>query len=322
MDEYHYSDNHSGLACSEDPYFIQRDRSQLVLPTTPTTTPTTRISQISPENQELQHEPTETTQTISQISPENQELQHEPTETTQTISQISPENQELQRQLTQTTQTTQTLSQISQEKQKLKNLVYELQRQLTQSHKKACSDDDDTQAILSNLAQYGRELTAPPQIPKLQDNCGGLIWEIPNILQVYRESLRDENQSLCSPVFYTSPDGYAMFLRMYLNGEGTGKNTHLSVFFSILQSENDGELDWPFNRTVQLKLVNHLNEADSITKILTPYPHSPTFQKPGYSFNIPSGFPKFAPVSKLLNDHFTKSNTITLQCTLPIRYVL
>lgn len=242
-------------------------------------------------------------------------------------TQISQEIQESRRLVyelqCQLTQTTQTNSQICQENKELRKVVYELQ-QLALSHKKASNDGNDKQAILSNLAQYGRELTAPPQEAELQDNCGELIWKIPNILQLYNESLKDDNQSLCSPVFYTSPDGYGMFLRVYLNGEGAGKNTHLSVFFSILQSENDGGLDWPFNRTVQLKLINHHHEAASITKTLTPDPHSPTFQRPRYSFNMPSGFPKFAPVTVLLNDDFTKSDTITLQCTLlyTIRYVL
>lgn len=52
--------------------------------------------------------------------------------------------------------------------------------------------------------------------------------------------------------FYTSKYGYKMCLRVYLNGDGTGRGTHLSLFFVVMKGPNDALLRWPFNQKVGL----------------------------------------------------------------------
>lgn len=59
--------------------------------------------------------------------------------------------------------------------------------------------------------------------------------------------------SLATPIaFYTSKYGYKMCLRVYLNGDGTGRGTHLSLFFVVMKGPNDALLRWPFNQKVGL----------------------------------------------------------------------
>lgn len=53
-----------------------------------------------------------------------------------------------------------------------------------------------------------------------------------------------------SAAFYTSRYGYKMCLRIYLNGDGTGRGTHLSLFFVVMKGPNDALLRWPFNQKV------------------------------------------------------------------------
>lgn len=43
-----------------------------------------------------------------------------------------------------------------------------------------------------------------------------------------------------------------MCLRIYLNGDGTGRGTHLSLFFVVMRGPNDALLRWPFNQKVRL----------------------------------------------------------------------
>ena len=50
--------------------------------------------------------------------------------------------------------------------------------------------------------------------------------------------------------FYTSKYGYKMCLRIYLNGDGTGRGSHLSLFFVVMRGLNDALLKWPFNQKV------------------------------------------------------------------------
>lgn len=55
--------------------------------------------------------------------------------------------------------------------------------------------------------------------------------------------------------FYTSKYGYKMCLRIYLNGDGTGRGTHLSLFFVVMRGHSDALLKWPFNQKVKLLLI-------------------------------------------------------------------
>lgn len=57
---------------------------------------------------------------------------------------------------------------------------------------------------------------------------------------------------LCFTAFYTSKYGYKMCLRIYLNGDGTGRGTHLSLFFVVMRGHSDALLKWPFNQKVSL----------------------------------------------------------------------
>lgn len=45
-----------------------------------------------------------------------------------------------------------------------------------------------------------------------------------------------------------------MCLRIYLNGDGTGRGTHLSLFFVVMRGHSDALLKWPFNQKVTLIL--------------------------------------------------------------------
>ena len=73
-----------------------------------------------------------------------------------------------------------------------------------------------------------------------------------------------------SPPFYTHLGGYRMYLRVYANGSGEGKGTHVSVFVFLMRGEYDDLLKWPFRGdvTIQLKKNNpphyqkilHLND--------------------------------------------------------------
>lgn len=50
--------------------------------------------------------------------------------------------------------------------------------------------------------------------------------------------------------FYSSKYGYKMCLRLYFNGDGTGRGTHLSLFFVVMRGKCDALLKWPFSQKV------------------------------------------------------------------------
>lgn len=49
-----------------------------------------------------------------------------------------------------------------------------------------------------------------------------------------------------------------MCLRIYLNGDGTGRGTHLSLFFVVMRGHSDALLKWPFNQKVTLIVFMYL----------------------------------------------------------------
>jgi len=56
-------------------------------------------------------------------------------------------------------------------------------------------------------------------------------------------------------------NGYKMCIRAYLNGDGSGYKTHLSLFFVVMKGEYDALLKWPFDYKVSMILVGKENEG-------------------------------------------------------------
>jgi len=66
---------------------------------------------------------------------------------------------------------------------------------------------------------------------------GVLIWKIGEYRQRKLQAVGGRILSLYSQPFYTSRYGYKMCARIYLNGDGVGRGTHLSLFFVVMQVE-------------------------------------------------------------------------------------
>ena len=49
-----------------------------------------------------------------------------------------------------------------------------------------------------------------------------------------------------SPAFFSHLNGYTMCLLVKPNGDRAGRNTHISVYISLMQGPNDDNLEWPF----------------------------------------------------------------------------
>ena len=180
---------------------------------------------------------------------------------------------------------------------------------------------ESIQTIQNSLTQYAiaiDELRLRQDVLDVKTTNGLFIWKIPDIQRRYRDAVDGKTVSLYSPPFYTSPHGYRVCIRTYLNGDGIGKGTHISVFFFIMRSEHDNLLSWPFKQSVRFTLINQKNEAASITEAFAPDLHSPSFQKPEYDMNIASGFPKFARQSILQDENFTQDNIMFLKCQVDL----
>lgn len=122
---------------------------------------------------------------------------------------------------------------------------------------------------------------------------GVLLWKIRDYRRRKEEARAGGILSLYSQAFYTSRHGYRMCARVYLNGDGMGQGTHLSLFFVVMKGEYDALLKWPFRQRVSLMLLDQTTGSRNMVDTFRPDPSSSSFQKPVNDMNIASGCPLF-----------------------------
>ena len=122
--------------------------------------------------------------------------------------------------------------------------------------------------------------------------------------------------SLYSQPFYTGRYGYKMRGRVYLNGDGMGKGTHLSLFFCLMPGEYDALLEWPFRRKVTLSLLDQSQARRDLSDTFRPDPTSSSLRRPITEMNIASGCQVFISHSDLQNSRFLKDDTIYMKIVI------
>ncbi|XP_041371123.1 TNF receptor-associated factor 2-like [Gigantopelta aegis] len=127
---------------------------------------------------------------------------------------------------------------------------------------------------------------------------GSLLWRIGDIKKKRQDALMGNVTSLYSPAFFTGRLGYKMCARVYLNGDGIGKGTHISLFFVVMRGHYDALLPWPFRQKVTLMIVDQ-NFREHVIDTFQPDTGSSSFRRPISEMNIASGCPLFLPLSRL-----------------------
>ncbi|KAM4576690.1 TNF receptor-associated factor 2 isoform 2-T2 [Odontesthes bonariensis] len=147
---------------------------------------------------------------------------------------------------------------------------------------------------------------------------GIVIWKIADFTKKRQDAVAGRAPAMFSPAFYTSKYGYKMCLRIYLNGDGTGRGTHLSLFFVVMRGHSDALLKWPFNQKVTLMLLDQ-NNREHIIDAFRPDVSSSSFQRPVSDMNIASGCPLFCPLSKLdLKNSYIRDDTIFIKAIVDL----
>ena len=139
---------------------------------------------------------------------------------------------------------------------------------------------------------------------------GHLMWKIDDFRVRRQETLTGEVTSLHSAPCLTADYGYRFCLRIYLNGDGIGEGTHLSLFLVIMKSDYDNTLEWPFQKKISITLVNQQNRKRDLVQEIVPNEDSECFHKPKKDYNVATGLPYFAPIDKLESDGFLKDDCI------------
>ena len=100
--------------------------------------------------------------------------------------------------------------------------------------------------------------------------------------------------------------------RIYLNGDGIGRGTHISAFFVVMRGKYDALLRWLFRQEVTFMLLDQ-NNVEHVIDSFRPDPNSSSFQRPRRETNIASGCLTFCPLLQL-NDHaYVRDDTMFLK---------
>ena len=172
---------------------------------------------------------------------------------------------------------------------------------------------EDVERQVTMLKVHVSEMELQLQASLASTYNGSFMWRIPDLSKRKRDAIDGRVTSLYSPPFYTAKNGYKMCIRVYLNGDGMGHKTHLSLFFVLMKGEFDALLKWPFDYKVSLILVDQ-NHRKHIVQTFKPTPESSSFQRPVSDMNVASGCPQFCKLSYLDDDNYTKDDVLFVKC--------
>ena len=161
----------------------------------------------------------------------------------------------------------------------------------------------------ATLAELGHRI----QALECCSHTGELVWRIPDWSQTLQNAKRGQPCSMYSSPFYSDQNGYKACCRLYPNGDGMGKGSHVSLFFVIMRGPYDGVLTWPFRRKVSMTLIDQVSSSHLIEAFRSD-PSSSSFRRPTTDMNIASGCPMFMPQSALAgNNPYVRDDTMFLK---------
>ncbi|XP_004572683.2 TNF receptor-associated factor 5 [Maylandia zebra] len=144
---------------------------------------------------------------------------------------------------------------------------------------------------------------------------GKLIWKIEDFGKRSGAEANGQLSCLTSVPFYTGRCGYKMAIKAYLNGDGEGRGTHLSLYVVLMPGDFDTLLPWPFRQTVSLSVLDQSGASNHRSLSFRPDPTTKCFQQPTpeSQTNVAVGFPCFISHNMLQtpqNALYVKDNTL------------
>jgi len=137
---------------------------------------------------------------------------------------------------------------------------------------------------------------------------GRYLWCIDHIHELFQYAkIASEPMHVTLPSFYTSKYGYKLALKLYLNGDKTARNTHLSLYVTIMH--DDGSLH---SSLITLYLCDTSSNNDHIVYTLIPDINSECCQQPRLDKNQSIKISEFCPLSLVFDKDYGYVNEDTM----------
>lgn len=186
-------------------------------------------------------------------------------------------------------------------KRKVKNDFEKLQSRVN-------GDMNEMKQRISNIEKSVADMDLKINLLENKTKNGEIIWKIDKIDWQMEQAKRGKLVALDSAPCYTEQYQYKFCIRLYLNGDGIGRSTHISIFFVLMKSEYDPLLQWPMYKKIKFELINQEDSSDNIVESIITNPRSYCFQRPLRNMNEASGLPMFVSIEKFLEGGFVRDN--------------
>ena len=175
-------------------------------------------------------------------------------------------------------------------------------------HSRVDGDMEELRQRISNIEKSAADMDLKINLLENKTKNGEIIWKIDKINWRMAQARMGKLVALHSAPCYTEQYQYKYCIRLYLNGDGMGRNTHISIYFVLMKSEYDPLLQWPMYKKIKFELINQEDNADNVVESIITNPRSPCFQRPFKSMNEASGIPMFVSMEKFLTGGFVRDD--------------
>ena len=143
-------------------------------------------------------------------------------------------------------------------------------------------------------------------------NCWGLLTHVCKVI-MYIWTVKHSLKVVAYLASF-SP-GYKACARLYLNGDGAGKDSHVSLYFALMKGRFDAILPWPFTHQVTMLLLDQSGQGCHVQEKFRPDRLSSSFQQPRSEMNVTTGCPRFISKTELERRKtlYMKENTMFIQ---------
>ena len=122
---------------------------------------------------------------------------------------------------------------------------------------------------------------------------------------------------ILSDAVYSYRFGRLMGIRIYPNGVGSGRGTHVAIFIHLMKSTFDDLLDWPYDGTITVSVLHRRGARGDIRRIIQAKPNLLAFQQPhGTICRTGYGYERFAQIQEFFAPRYVKDDELLVKIEL------
>ena len=124
-----------------------------------------------------------------------------------------------------------------------------------------------------------------------------------------------------TPIFsdavYSYRFGRLMGIRIYPNGVDSGRGTHVAIFIHLMESTFDDLLDWPYDGTITVSVLDRSGARGDISRIIQAKRNLLAFQQPHEAIcRTGYGYERFAQIQEFFAPRYVKDDKLLVKIEL------